>query len=95
MKGHKDDLGLGASFIRGEGERAETVQLREEKVQGDLIHMDKYLMGGKEGEGARLFSVVPRNRVEGNSHKLKHMKFYLNTRKCLFFFLFTVKVVKH
>jgi len=29
---------------------------RREGVGGDLIHMYKYLMGGKEEEGTRLFS---------------------------------------
>lgn len=40
---------------------------------GGLIYMYKYVMGGNEGEGARLFSVVPSDWTTGNGHKLKHM----------------------
>jgi len=37
-----------------------------------------------EEDGARLFSVVPRNRTRDNEHKLRHRKFQLNTRKNFF-----------
>ena len=51
---------------------------------GNLINMYKYLMRGKEEEGARLFSAVPTDRTRGNGHRLKTRKFNLNARKHFF-----------
>jgi len=44
----------------------------------------KYLQGGCQEDGARLFPVVPSDRTRGNRHKLKHRKLQLNTRKNFF-----------
>jgi len=58
--------------------------LKKRRLQGDLINAYKYLKGGCQEDGARVFSVVPRNRTRGNDHKLKHEKFQLNMRKNFF-----------
>lgn len=44
-KGCKDDEGTGARLMQGQAESAGTFLPEEEKVQGDLTHVYKYLMG--------------------------------------------------
>lgn len=39
---------------------------QEDKAQGDLINVYKYLKGGCKEKGARLFSLVPSERTTGN-----------------------------
>jgi len=51
----------------------------------------KYLNGGCQEDGDRLFSVVPSDRTRGDGHKLKHGKFQLNMRKNFF----TLRVMEH
>jgi len=58
--------------------------LKKRRLQGDLIKAYKYLKGGCQEDGAKLFSVVPSNRKRGNGHKLKHRKFQLNMKKNFF-----------
>ena len=51
---------------------------------GDLINAYRYLQGGYQEDRARLFSLVPSNRIRVNGHKLEHGKFQLNMRKNFF-----------
>ena len=58
--------------------------LEKRRLRGDFINTYKYLKGGCQDDGTRLFSVVPNNRTRGNGHKLEHSKIQLNMRKNFF-----------
>jgi len=58
--------------------------LEKRRLRRDLRNAYKYLQGGDQEDGARLFPVVPSERTRGNGHKLKQRKFQLNMRKNFF-----------
>jgi len=58
--------------------------LETRRLRGNLINACKYLKGESQGNGDRLFSLVPSNRTKGNGYKLKHNKIHKNRKKISF-----------
>jgi len=58
--------------------------LKKRRLRRHLINAYKYLKGGCQEDGDRLFSVVPSDRKRGNGHELKQRKN-----------LFTLRVTEH
>ena len=58
--------------------------LEKRRLRGDLRNASKYLQGGGQEDGDRLFPVVPSDRTRGNGHKLKQRKLQLKMRKNFF-----------
>lgn len=79
-KDHTDNEGTGEPHIGGKAKESRTVQPGEDEAQGDLISVYKHLQGRCKEDGARLFSMVPRDRIHYNRHSLKHSWFPLNIR---------------
>lgn len=61
------------------------------ELRGNLIHAGKHLKGGCNKQGARLFSLMPSDRIRDHGHKLKHWRFPVNMGK----YFFTMRVTKH
>lgn len=56
-KGHRDNEGMGAPHLRGR--RTRTVQPREQKAQGEMTDIHKYLKRGHKVCGVGLFPITP------------------------------------
>jgi len=64
--------------------------LEKRRLRGHHRNASKYVQGGCQEDGARLFSVVPRDKTRGSGHKLKQRKLQLNMRKN-----FPLRVTEH
>lgn len=58
--------------MKGGAETAGTLQLGNEKTQGTLICLYKFLMAGNEEEKTRLVSVDPAGKTRSTNFKIAH-----------------------
>jgi len=65
--------------------------LKKRRLRGDLINACKGLKGGCQEDEAKLFSVVPSDRIRVSGHQLEHENFQPNMRKNFF----TLRVTEH
>lgn len=65
-------------------ERAGSVHPGEEKDQGNLINVYKYLMGGSKAEKASLHSMVASDWTGATEDRLKYGRFHLKIKKTVF-----------
>lgn len=61
------------------------MQPGEEKAQGNLVNVHKYLVGGKEEREARLFSVIPRDKTRDYGFEMKHRRPLSEHEETLFY----------
>lgn len=59
---------------------AGAVQSKEEKNE-NLTNACRYPKTWRQADGARVFLVVPSDRMRSNAHELKYKKFHLNMRE--------------
>lgn len=79
VKGHKEEEGIGTSFISGKAGRTGIVHPRADKAQMTFIHI--YIPKGKCREDrTRLFPVVPSGRTRHHGNKAECRRVPLNVR---------------